>query len=188
MPFSLGFWAAAGAGGGAAGAFEQISTTILTGTQSSVTFSSIPATYKNLQIRATFRADRSGAESEIFALRMNSDSAANYSAHLLLGNGSSVSSTAYTGESYIRGESFPAATDTANAFGATVIDIMDYANTTTHKQARFLSGRFGASQYAISLRSGSWRSTTAVSSLTLVTFFGSNFVAGSRFTLYGIKG
>lgn len=188
MPFSLGFWAAAGAGGAGGGAMELISTTILSSTASSVTFSSIPSTYKHLQIRATMRANRSGAESEIFALRINGDTAANYSAHVLLGNGGSVSSTSYTGESYIRGEAFAANDDITNAFGATVIDVLDYANATTYKQTRFASGRCGSTQFAISVRSGSWRSTSVVSSVTLLTYFGSSFVAGSRFSLYGIKG
>lgn len=191
MPFSLGFWAAAGAGGGAAGAFEQISTTTLSGTQASVTFSSIPSTYKHLRIHMTMRSDRAGAENEILFVRFNGNTGSNYASHFIRSNSDyGVTVGSYTSETYMRGEQYPATGDTANAFGVAIIDVTDYANTTNNKTQRILSGKkaLSTAQDAVSLRSGLWLSTSAISSITLGNQLGSNFVSGSRFTLYGIKG
>lgn len=175
-------------GSGAAAAYELISSSILTGTASSITFGSIPQTYKHLEIRATLRSDRAGAESEIVTFRFNSDTGSNYATHFLSSNGSSVSSSNYSAETYMRGEAYPGGADTTNAFGAFVLQITDYTSTNKTKTQRLFSGRRGSSQYAVSLRSGLWNSTNAITTITLNNFFSSNFVSGTRVSLYGIKG
>jgi hypothetical protein len=77
---------------------------------------------------------------------------------------------------------------TASSFGAGVIDILDPFSTTKNKTLRGLGGITSSEATNIALRSGSWASTSAVTSITCLPFSADNWVAGSRFSLYGIKG
>jgi hypothetical protein len=183
MPFGLGFFASAGAGG--AGSFDLLETQILGTAAASVTFSSLSsyaATYQHLQIRAVARMSSANTERSL-VLRFNADTASNYNNHGLTGDGGSVGSYNFA-DSYIGLGSFSAANATANAFGAGVIDILDAYETTKNKTVRSLAGATTTPQ--ISLRSGLWRNTAAVSSITLLDPT-SNLVTGSRFSLYGSK-
>lgn len=183
MPFGLGFFATAGAGG-AAGSFDLLETQVLGSNTASVTFSSLStySNYQHFQLRVTARMSFSDPERSL-VLRFNADTASNYNNHGLFGNGSSAGSF-YFADTYISIGSFPAANATANAFGPGVIDILDPYETTKNKTVRSLAGTPTTPQ--ISLRSGLWRNTAAVSSITLLDPT-SNLVTGSRFSLYGIK-
>jgi hypothetical protein len=184
MPFSLGYWATAGAGGGGggAGAYEQIATSFGTGSSGVITFSSIPSTYKHLQIRYT--AMNTSTTRGIF-LRMNSDTGSNYSYHNLYGEGSSVTSGAGTSSSSVILLDAVAASQT-NQTSAGIIDILDYTSTTNNKTVRALYGQRTTNSY-IYLASGNWRNTSAISNITL-TAPANNFDVISRFSLYGIVG
>jgi hypothetical protein len=183
---ALGIFSAAGAGG-VAGDYELIQTQILGSNQASITFSNLgnfSAVYKHLQIRVTARLTFSDIERTL-NLRMNGDTGTNYSAHGLLGTGSSVISYGYANYGAIEISSFPAASATANAFGGAVVDILDAYSTTKNKTVRSLGGASTSPQ--IRLSSGVWRSTNALTSITLIDTT-SNLVTGSRFSLYGIRG
>jgi hypothetical protein len=43
------------------------------------------------------------------------------------------------------------------------------------------------SEPIVGLYSGAWYNTTALTSITLDQIIGTNFVSGSRFSLYGLK-
>lgn len=168
--------------------FDLLSTTILSGTAASVTFdvSTYAALgYKHLQIRLTGRSSRADVESN-FDIRFNSDTGANYSRHLLQGNGSAVQSGATASSTSAYVGNLPAASSTANLFGATIIDILDPFSTSKNKTVRSLSGQ--TSFNLIILASGAWYSTAATTSLTLLDRNGANFITGSRFSIYGVKG
>jgi len=183
----IGFWAASASGGAAAGSYELISTTVLGSTSTSVTLSSIPSTYRHLQIRMTGRiAVAAGTGSFEFDMRLNGDTATNYSWHTLRGTGSSVTSSGFATQAQMAFDaSLPSASQASGVFGAGVVDILDYSQTSKYKTVRGLSG-WGSGQ--VQLSSGSWRSTTAVSSITLFDVNGWGFATGSRFSLYGIAG
>ena len=78
------------------------------------------------------------------------------------------------------------ANSTANCFGVAVIDILDYANTNKYKTYRSLTGGDANGSGQVLLRSSNWRSTSAVTSMTLYPGVG-NFTQYSSFALYGIK-
>ena len=79
---------------GVTSSYESIATTTVGALgASSVTFSSIPSTYKHLQLRWIARSNRVAAQ-DFVDIRLNSDTGANYSAHLLYGDGSAATSTA----------------------------------------------------------------------------------------------
>jgi hypothetical protein len=175
-----------GGGGGAAGSFEQIATAFGTGSSGTITFSSIPATYKHLQIRISARSNDSNGISNL-SMRMNSDSASNYSWHFMQGYGSGQWSSAGTSTSLIALRDILSGTS-GDQPGVLIIDLLDYADTNKNKTARALAGLTnGTTQFQNSLISGNWRSTTAISSLSLSIAMGS-FITSSRFSLYGIKG
>jgi hypothetical protein len=164
------------------GAFESIASTTVGSTPvSEVVFSSIPQNYKHLQIRCTVR--NSVTEGN-FRIQFNSDTAANYSFHQTTGDGSSTASYPAAGQSYITAGNF---TGVASVFTVNLIDIVDYRDTNKFKTTRSLSGfdRNGAG--SISVNSGNWRSTSAITSIRL--FAGNDaFAQYSSLALYGIKG
>jgi hypothetical protein len=189
---ALGIFSAAGAGGVvAASDYDLISTTTLGTATPSVTFSSLgdySSTYKHLQIRTVGRvsADTSGS-GDAFTVRFNGDSGSNYALHQLFGNGSTVTSNSTAPATGFFGQRFTDSGSTSNAFGAAVIDILDSYSTSKNKTARILGGNANNTSY-IFLNSGVWISTASITSITLSPNVGGNFVAGSRFSLYGIKG
>lgn len=168
--------------------YESIATVSLSASQSSITFSSIPSTYTHLQLRGITRSTATGSGTEAHLITFNSDSGTNYSYHTLRGDGSATSSTGSASTSYMVCWGSPRAGDTANTFGASVIDILNYANTNTYKTLRGLGGiDTNTTVDYIILASGNWRSTSAVSTITLVPGAGS-YAQYSHFALYGIKG
>jgi hypothetical protein len=74
----------------------------------------------------------------------------------------------------------------ANTFGTFILDILDYKDTNKYKTARSLDGSDANGSGEISLRSGSWRNTAAITSITL-TPTGTGIAQYSSFALYGIK-
>lgn len=158
--------------------FESISTVTVGGSAvSSITFSSIPSTYKHLQIRGMILTS-GGTNPDYY---FNSDTTSgNYKGHHLWGNGSSAFSNDYFAFNYNPSSSYPS---------AFVMDILDYASTNKNKTTRTLAGsdtNGGTSE--IALWSGLWmNNTTAISSITL-RGNGANFTQYSSFALYGITG
>jgi len=170
------------------GDFESIATaTVGGGGAASVTFSSIPATFTHLQIRGIGRSDRADSGSYI-AIQLNGDTANNYANHGLFGGGASagayaVTTTDHAGEAYIT-----AANDTASAFGASIWDVLDYANVNKYKTVRALTGAdVNGTNGQLRFASGVWMSTSATNSITLTDGNGANFVEYSHFALYGIR-
>jgi hypothetical protein len=165
--------------------YESISTVSVSTAVSSISFTSIPATYKHLQLRMILRSTDAGGNAGPI-LRMNSDSASNYNYHILEGTASGGSANA----TFLTFGNCPAGGTTAGTFGAFNIDILDYADTNKFKTTRSLFGYdYSAGPYGlIDFTSGTWRSTSAISTISLTMFTGSNFAQYSHAALYGIKG
>ena len=184
---ALGIFSAAGAGGGVSlSDYELISSTILGSSTPSVTFSSLgdyASTYKHLQLRMTTRQD---SNSNALQFRFNGDSGSNYRLHRLYGNGSSVGSGTDTGTSLYT-YTAAASGDTANVFSANVVDFLDAYSSTKNKTMRMLATNGVGIYREISLLSGLWLNTASLTSIQLLPAT-SNFIAGSRFSLYGLKG
>jgi len=161
-------------------------TTVGGGGASSITFSSIPATYTHLQIRAIARSAGGSSEDE-YRIRFNSDTGSNYSWHYVLGNGSAASASAASTTERIQIRQMPT-TAQAAGFGGLVLDIFDYANTSKYKTTRALGGYDVNGSGTISLNSGLWQNTNAITSITIANERTVNFVEYSSFALYGIKG
>lgn len=163
--------------------FESIATvSVGAGGSSSISFSSIPSTYKHLQIRATLLTSLYANNN---ALRFNGDTGANYSLHELYGDGGSAGSLASTNSTFAAAGFNPDATNT----GCYIVDILDYAETSKYKTTRTLWGFDRNGSGYIGLSSGSWRNTSAITSITVyATGSGTTLNQYSSFALYGIKG
>ena len=162
--------------------YESIATVYGSG-GSTLTFSSIPSTYTHLQIRVM---SLTSATAPNAILRFNSDTGSNYTAHQLYGSGS-VAGSNIPGSGSNPQTSIPVAQlGSSTQPGVGVVDILDYANTNKYKTIRSLSGYDANGSGYIILRSGAWMSTSAVTSITLLTDSG-NFNTNSVFELYGIR-
>ena len=167
---------------------EPIATTVVgSGGVASIAFNDIPQIYKHLQIRGIGRTANAVTDENI-VLQFNFDNASNYSTHWLNGNGSAASSNVDTPFTKIPFCRTTGASSTALMFGATVCDILDYTNTNKYKTVRALSGHDQNGSGVIQLRSGFWRSTSAITSITISNDQIANIAEYTRFSLYGIKG
>jgi len=166
--------------------YESIATITGSGTPSSITFSSIPSTYKHLQVRLIARDSRA-VTLEAYLIQFNGDTAANYSDHMLYGDGASAAAYSNVSASSMSAYAIPSANASASVYGAGIIDILDYANTSKYKTIRTSTGVDNNGSGVISIGSGNWRSTSAVTSITIAAQVG-NWQANSSFALYGIKG
>lgn len=175
----------AGVGAGPSGDFESIATTVVDATADlTVTFSSIPSTFKHLQIRAIAL---SNSDTVPVLLRFNSDSGSNYSQHYLGGQGSVTATGGAASTSAVTLAGIYARGLNASYPWAFVIDILEYANTNKYKTVRALHGADYNGSGEANLTSGNWRNTAAVSTITL-SMASSGFNQYSHFALYGIKG
>jgi len=178
--------------------YQSISTvTVGAGGSSLITFSSIPATFKHLQIRFMARSDRAST-TDAMLLRIGTDAtSANYTMHALYGDGAAVivfSETSAAPNSFTgwRTTTIPAASNTTTQMqGVGVIDILDYTNTNKKKTFRALGGLDTNNTFSgqAELYSGVYlANSNAITTLTLKPYAGGNFTQYSSFALYGIKG
>jgi hypothetical protein len=166
--------------------YESIATTVVgSGGSSSITFNSIPSTYKHLQVRLLTRLSTGDVN---VTIKLNSDAGNNYTGHFLYGTGSSAAAGALSPSS-----GAPFITRTANSgnssgiFAGGVIDLLDYKETTKYKTVRALSGYDGNGSGEIFFNSALWMNTAAITQIEIIPSAG-NFVQYSSFALYGIKG
>jgi len=161
--------------------YEPIATTTLGSAQSSVSFTSISGSYTDLVLVCnTMRT--TGLDN--IGVRFNSDTGSNYSWTILKGNGSAASSDRRSSVSDIIFNVYNNDTSTP-AVG--ILQIQNYSNTTTYKTA--ISRSSGSAAGFVYATVGLWRSTSAITSITLFDEGSASAVinTGSTFTLYGIK-
>lgn len=178
--------------------YDSIMTvTVPAGGLSSVTFSSIPNTYKHLQIRGIAQDNRATYNTSGLYMELNGDTGANYSDHYLQASWVAGATTAMSGGDvnniHMGWIASITSTVASSTFGGFVIDILDYANTAKNTTARSISGADANAEVAgfrpvPRLASGNWRNANAVTSIKLGPMFGTTISEHSSFALYGIKG
>jgi hypothetical protein len=178
-------------GAGPEGAYDSLATVTVGSTAvASIDFVGIPSGYKHLQIRYISRCSRVD-NGDSLGIQFNGDTGANYSRHYLDGNNSVMYAGASTSQNYCNCGYQAAANNTANSFGAGIMDILDYSSTSKAKTIRFLGGVEDNTAAAgnIAFRSGLWYATpAAITSIKLIATGGTqNFVQYSSFALYGVK-
>jgi hypothetical protein len=175
--------------------YESIATVSLGSTQSTISFTSIPSTYKHLQIRGIARTNRAVTFFTPMVIQFNADTTAGnyYFQHILVGDTSAAAAYATASSTTAGGMAgdVSGGSGVADTFAANVIDILDYQNTNKFKTLRSLSGSEGQTSNLdneIKFGSSLWKSTSAITQIDLKVNSGDSFVQYSQFALYGIKG
>lgn len=171
--------------------FDSIATVTLGTSASSITFSSIPATYRHLQIRGIVRDTGTAADWNLLSATFNGDTAGNYSSHGIRAYGATadIYPVQFTSTSNMYFGLLPSSfSGYGPTYAATVFDVLDYADTNKYKTLRTLNGADtnSATYGYVYIGSGSWRSTTAVNSIQ-ITAPGRTLAQYSSFALYGVK-
>jgi hypothetical protein len=171
--------------------YESIDSAVLVA-NGAITFSSIPQTFKHLQLRGITKANTPGNNFDGLLIRVGNgsdDTGSNYTNHQMFANDNST---------VVAGATFPAIPATysdiiyttggnATSYGPFVMDILDYSNTNKFKTMKALSGAaIGAGGFAI-FRTTGWMSTSAINIIT-ISVNGFNLASGTEVGLYGIKG
>ena len=168
----------------ATNSYESIQTVLVgSGGSASISFTSIPSTFTHLQLRIIARSTAGG--SAVTGMNCSINSSVNaVRNHYLYGNGSSTAAAAQVANQigWATGTS-----QTASAFATSIVDILDYANTSKNKTFRMLAGNDTNGAGDIALFSQLFDTTAAISTLTLSLNAG-NFAQHSQAALYGIKG
>lgn len=140
--------------------------------QTTVTFGSIPASFKDLRVVINGQAT---ASSNMFISYNGDVVAGNYFWQWMLGNGTSP--TASSGNDRVLGNS-------QNALGLMTYDFIDYAATDKHKVALF---RTSFSSIESISGVGRWAVTSAITSIAF-TANATTWAAGTTFEMFGIVG
>jgi hypothetical protein len=163
--------------------FVKIQTTILTGTQANIDFTSIPQTYTDLKMVYSLRSNDTNANGgNFFYFQFNNTGFTGLSARIVGGNGSgSVFSGTGSLYAYMSASDF-----TASIFSNGDFYMPNYTSA-NNKIYSIDSANENFNSYAnINLGTGLWSNSAAVTSIKLVPYSGS-FVQHSTATLYGIK-
>lgn len=163
--------------------WQLIESQSLQASAASVTFSSIPQTYKSLMLLWSARSARTVVNTDDMVVGFNGVNT-NLSGRYLWGTGSAAASG--TDTQVLVGE-YPTSTATALTFANCCICIPNYASTTINKafSADTVGENNGTLAYT-TLAAGLWSSTAAITSITLKTGSASSMDFGSTFQLYGL--
>jgi hypothetical protein len=155
--------------------YDKIATAVGTGSNTTLSFTSIPATYTDL-ILVINGSLNTGNNTR---MRFNNNSGSNYSMTVLTGDGSSASSYRDGSQTAF---SYPGYYDTAMSMN--VIQVMNYSNTTTNKT--FIQRNSKTSNQA-QAAVGLWTQTAAINQIDFYTASGGTWTTSTNATLYGIK-
>lgn len=178
--------------------YESIQTiTVGSGGLATASFTSIPSTYKHLEIRLWGYSTRSSGNGiDDYNIRMNGDTSGSYSNHSLFGYGGGTTPAYTNGANQTRINS-PLCVGTlysgAIANGGAIIQIPDYTNTNKVKTIKIIGGcdqngvPAGSSEPRSGIASGTWQSGYAINQIDLYCSNG-NWGQYTNIALYGIKG
>lgn len=151
--------------------YTSLATVTLGSSAASVTFSSIPATYRDLILITDHTGGASGVD--VF-LALNNDTGTNYTRVLMYGNSTTTGSLSGTSDAV------------SALYGSNkqtlIMNVMDYSATDKHKT--ILIRNNNAQQSEVVAGAIRWANTAAVTSLRLGV--GTSFSTGSTFSLYGV--
>lgn len=168
--------------------FESIATvTVGAGGSTNISFTSIPSTYKHLQLRMYNRTNRSYSGNTVDAVNIKLDGNLYTKLHRLGGDASTASANVATDGFYTAQNGSGSTTN--SAWGSQVFDLLDYSNTNKNKVGRLVGGfDSGIGGGYIQISSWLWNTTTTPTSIDIYSLTGSSFYQYSSFALYGIKG
>lgn len=150
--------------------YIALATTTLAGLETSVTFSSIPSSYRDLVLVSDFTTSGSSSRVEVQANGVTSG----YPTVIAFNTGSQT----FTAVGLYHGYTESAERCTS------IMHILDYSATGVHKTSLNRHGTLSSS-YVI-MGASRFASTSAITSLKIVPLNAVSFAGGSTFSLYGI--
>jgi hypothetical protein len=172
-----------------AGSFVLLADQRLAAPAANIDFSNIPQTYSQLRLAVTARTDSAVVATTLF-LALNG-AVTNYDFQRVAGSGAAnLNAEGIGGVQGIGISNIPGANAPANQFTQCDVVCLDY--TGAAHQAQVLSTFYrkitnASGDMMSGVYGGTWRSLAAVNRLTIVPQTG-NLIAGSRATLYGLRG
>jgi hypothetical protein len=148
---------------------------------SSVTFSSIPATYRDLVVVMNV----GGATAASSRLRFNADSGNNYNWVFMNGSGSSTTSSSQSNQNNLDIGAFIGLSATVGPYNL-IAQIMDYSATDKHKTVLSRVNLTTDLYPGTTALAGRWASTSAITTVQLFPDSATSWISGSTFALYGI--
>ena len=166
--------------------YDRIASSTLSTASATVDFTSISSTYTDLVLVATLGATTTGVS---FITQFNGDTGNNYGCVSFYGGqvGSPAPGTAIKGAGaypninsiYIPiNSSLP-----TSVKAAYTLNIQNYSSSNVFKSTY---SRYNHGLTEVNANTGTWRSTSPINRITMTTVT-STFLAGSVFTIYGIK-
>jgi hypothetical protein len=166
-----------------AATYEPIQTYTASGSSAEINFTSIPSTYTDLVLIIGSVATTSGAPNICF--QYNGDTASNYSATYIEGNGSSAGSTRRSNQSL-----FTEAMNISlggSTLSNVILNIQNYSNATTYKTTLIRTNEPSTTYAGVGAAVVLWRKTPEAINAIKIYLLSGNFASSSTFTLYGIK-
>ena len=161
--------------------YELISTSLVSSSTASITFSSVPQTYKHLRFIGLLST---GAETDYYMSFNSDETNSNYrftSIHIITNGTRTVTNGDTRFFAYDN-------TDNASAFCSVDSWIIDYARTDWYKQVLNESGWYQSNPRAVTYRNSLvWENNSAITSVKISPSSG-NLKSGCRLSLYGLKG
>ena len=163
--------------------FYLLASQTLTGSASTVSFSSIPSGYTDLKIVASIRTNQASAIDGV-KVRFNGDTTVgNYIGRRVYGDGASAySDTNVLGMLFANGD-----TTSANVFSNSDIYITNYLGSTTKSTYSQNGGETSSNTQYQGINATTWSGTSAINTITMSPESGTAFLTNSNFYLYGIK-
>jgi len=164
------------------GAMFPIATvTVPSGGAVNIEFTSIPQTYKHLQIRGILQQNVSTDWRGTY-MRFNNDTGSNYWWQTLGSDGTSVSSSSSGSQTYLSGG---VASGTTDIWNPIVIDILDYTSAKKKVSRAFYGAERNTTPSFFEYASGTWNNTSAITSIKFEVN-ATNFTQYTQYALYGI--
>lgn len=163
------------------------SVTVGAGGQANIEFTSIPATYTDLCLKASLR-DAELSVNNAFIFQFNGETATtNYSGRWLYGTGSAAASLTRSGSGgQYWGES-NSANSTTSTFANIEFYIPNYAGSTNKSVSVDVATENNATTADVILSAALWSNVNAITSILIKPNGGVNFAQHSTAVLYGIS-
>jgi hypothetical protein len=172
--------------------YESIATVTVSGSSTNtISFSSIPQTYKHLQIRGILRGSYNGGNWHSISINgtgwTNGDTySSNYAGHDMYTAASNTVAAEALNRPYWTAPA--GAFASANTFSPIVWDFFDYTDTGKYKLSKGITGYTDSTLGSMQIVSTRFVSTAAISSIQIYTDSGIYFAPNTTLALYGIKG
>jgi hypothetical protein len=167
------------------GALVPIASQTFNGSTAGATFTNIPQIYQDLMVVSFVRTTETVTETGLYAAVNSFTGTASHT--WLAGNGSAALSGRGSNTQYAWLAQIPGASATSGIFSSVTTNILNYANSNTFKTFLTRSANDLNGSGSTALYCNLMQTTSAITSLSVVSNALNNYAAGSTVTLYGIR-